>query len=96
MIFVFACLQGVPMPNLTLYQSAVNINATTSNQIYPGDTIILTAELDVPPGASLGAALRLVTTPSGQLDMHLADVVWVGRNVPCLRKQWLVSNITSA
>jgi len=82
---------------MTFSQTPVNDNATVSNSVYKGQTIIVTSEITVPPQSRCDINITIMgpQTPLSAVDLVLTDVVFIGRNIPCLRKQPFVAQVSS-
>jgi len=82
---------------MTLSQSPVNDNASVSNTVYKGQTIIVTSEISVPASSrcDINITFMAAQTPQSVVNLVVTDVVFIGRNIPCLTKQVYVANVSS-
>jgi hypothetical protein len=77
--------------------SPVNVNETIiDNKVFKGQTIILTADLMIPPGVPQIINFTLMAPPATSgIDIVAMDVVYLGLNLPCLNRRQFSSNLTS-
>ena len=89
--------QSAAVPTMTFSQTPVNDNASVSNDVYKGQTIILTSEISVPAMSRCDINITIMApqTPASAVNLVVTDVVFIGRNIPCLRKQPYVANVSS-
>lgn len=82
---------------MTLSQTPVNDNATVSNTVHKGQTIIVTTEIAVPARSrsDINVTISAAQSPASAVDLVVTDVVFIGRNIPCLRKQMFVASVSS-
>jgi len=82
---------------MTFSQTAINDNAAVSNNVYKGQTIILTAEVTVPPmcRSDINITIMAPQSPLSAVQLVVTDVVFIGRNIPCLRKQLFTADVSS-
>ena len=82
---------------MTFSQTPVNDNASVSNTVYKGQTIILTSEISVPAMARCDINITIMApeTPASAINLVVTDVVFIGHNIPCLTKQPYVANVSS-
>ena len=84
------------MPGFSFNQTPVNVNATVSNSVNKGQTLILTSEITFPPNSQNDAVITFsVPSGAGVVDVVLYDVVHVGTNLPCLTKELIKGNVTA-
>jgi len=82
---------------MSFSQTPVNENASVSNNVYKGQTIILTSEISVPAMSrcDINITIMAPASPLSAINLVITDVVFVGLNVPCLTKQVYVANVSS-
>jgi len=82
---------------MTFSQTPINDNDTVSNTVFKGQTIIVTSEITVPPmtRSNVNITIMAPDTPASVVNLVVTDVVFVGRNIPCLTKQVYVANVSS-
>jgi len=82
---------------MTLSQSPVNDNASVSNTVHKGQTIIVTSEINVPASSRCDVNVTFIVaqSPASVINLVVTDVVYIGRNIPCLTKQVYVANVSS-
>jgi len=82
---------------MTLSQSPVNDNASVSNTVHKGQTIIVTSEINVPASSRCDVSVTFIVaqSPASVINLVVTDVVYIGRNIPCLTKQVYVANVSS-
>jgi len=80
-----------------LRQTPVNDNATVSDNVFKGQTIILTSEVTIPAGLRADVNVTIMTplSPLSAVDLVVTDVVFIGRNIPCLIKQPFVADVSA-
>ena len=82
---------------MTFSQTPVNDDASVSNNVFKGQTIILTSEITVPSTTRCDVNVTFMApqSPLSAIDLVITDVVFIGRNIPCLRKQFFVADVSS-
>jgi len=90
-------MQTAPVPTMTFSQTPVNDNANVSDNVFKGQTIILTSEISVPPmsRSDINITIMAPQSPLSAVDLVVTDVVFIGRNIPCLTKQVFVADVSS-
>jgi len=82
---------------MTFSQTPINDNVNVSNTVYKGQTIIVTSEITVPAmsRSDINITLMAPQSPLSAVDLVVTDVVFIGGNMPCLRKQMFVASVSS-
>ena len=82
---------------MTFSQTPVNDNANVSDSVHKGQTIIVTSEITVPAWSrsDINITISAPQSPASAVDLVVTGVVFVGRNIPCLRKQMFSADVSS-
>ena len=90
-------MQSAAVPTMTFSQTPVNDNATVSNNVFKGQTIIVTSEITVPAlcRADVNITISAPQTPLSAVNLVITDVVFIGRNIPCLVKQIYEADVSA-
>ena len=82
---------------MTFSQTPVNENANVSESVWKGETILLTSEITVPAMArcDINITIKAPQSPLSAVHLVATNVVFIGGNIPCLRKQQFVADEAS-